>query len=105
MEGKGLNMSGVTLFTAKIPLGARVKDRLTSMEGVVVGRSEYLYGCVQTLVNTGAVKDGKPVEGVWLDEDRLEVIGQPFSRSENADSRRGSDTEAPTGRSDHAPTR
>lgn len=55
-------------------LGDKVKDRISGLEGVVTGRIDYLYGCRQVLVNPQEVKDGKPIESSWLDEDRVEVV-------------------------------
>lgn len=57
-----------------VDLGAVVKDRINGFKGVVTGRAEYLYGCVQVLVSPTAIgKDGKHPDSVWLDEDRVEV--------------------------------
>lgn len=56
-------------------LGDKVQDRICpDFSGVVTGRAEYLYGCVQVLVNPGVFKDGKLTDSVWLDEDRCAVI-------------------------------
>ena len=52
-----------------VKLGEKVKDSLTGFEGTVVGRAEYLYGCVRCqLVGENPDKD------VWIDEQRLEAI-------------------------------
>ncbi len=55
-------------------LGFRVKDRITGLQGVVTSVSFDLYGCVQALIAPGE-KDGKLMESWWLDEKRLEKIG------------------------------
>jgi len=55
-------------------LGMRVRDRVTGLEGVVTSVSFDLYGCVQTIVNPGRGTDGKPMELVWFDIARLEII-------------------------------
>ena len=73
-----------------LKLGDVVKDRLSGFAGTVTGRAEYLFGCVQVLVNPRAVKDGSPVAGTWLDEDRCEALaaaGTP--RPASADERAG----------------
>ena len=55
-------------------LGDKVKDRINGFAGVVTGRAEYLYGCVQVLVAPTAIgKDGKCPDSIWLDEDRVAV--------------------------------
>lgn len=57
-----------------IELGATVQDTLSDFTGVVIGRAEYLYGCVRVAVQGGELKDGIPVEEEWFDEERMEVI-------------------------------
>jgi hypothetical protein len=54
-----------------IKLGTRVKDAITGFEGIATSRAEYLYGCVRVLVEPQILKDGKPVEALWLDELRF----------------------------------
>jgi hypothetical protein len=55
-------------------LGDKAKDRITGLVGIVTGRAEYLYGCVQVLISPAEVKDGSPVPGTWLDEDRCDLV-------------------------------
>ena len=68
-----------------LELGWTVKDKISGMTGVVNARCVYL-------------KDGQPVEGKWLDEDRLARwaeeaqghVGEEtngWSRSRHADAR------------------
>lgn len=54
-------------------LGTRVKDGVTGFEGVAMARTEYLYGCVRVCVQPTELRDGKPIEPVWFDEQRLDV--------------------------------
>ncbi len=53
--------------------GSRVKDVYSGIEGITIGRTEWLYGCTRCGVETSARKDGEPVV-VWFDEQRLSVI-------------------------------
>ena len=57
-----------------IKLGSKVRDMLTGFEGTATGRTAWLYGCARIMIEPSEMKDGKPVEGVWLDEQRVEVI-------------------------------
>jgi len=62
-----------------IPLGTaekptKVRDKLTDLEGTVLARAEYLYGCVWISVLPKKLHDGKPLAEIWVDEPRLEVI-------------------------------
>jgi hypothetical protein len=57
-----------------IKLGSRVRDTLTGFEGIATGRTEYLYGCIRILIEPAELKDGKPVEALWFDDQRVAVI-------------------------------
>jgi hypothetical protein len=61
------------LSTRAEPLGLTVKDTITGFTGVVSGYVRYLSGCNQALVVPRVGKDNKPVDPMWLDEQRLEV--------------------------------
>ena len=50
-----------------ILLGSKVKDSITGFEGVAVGRTEFLYGCIRIGIEGVA----KPGEILWFDEPRL----------------------------------
>jgi hypothetical protein len=58
----------------KHQLGARVRDRVTGLEGVIVARVEWLYGCRRYTVQPAGVKDGKPFDTIGFDEDALDVL-------------------------------
>ena len=51
-------------------LGAFARDRVTGFEGVIIGRVEYLTGCVQYSVAPKA-KNNEFKESQWFDESRL----------------------------------
>jgi len=57
-----------------IKLGSKVRDSLTGFEGIATARHEYLYGCIRITVTPQELKDGKPVEESWFDEQRLELV-------------------------------
>ncbi len=57
-------------------LGLKVKDRITSFEGVLSSVSFDLYGCIQAIVNPGIDKDGKMRDSLWFDINRLEVMDE-----------------------------
>ena len=59
-----------------IPLGSRVKDKITEFAGVADARCEFLNGCVQYRVQSKISKDGKVPEPQWIDETQLEIIGK-----------------------------
>ena len=57
-----------------IKLGATVRDPLTGLTGIAIVRSEWLWGCIRIGLQPNEVKDGKPVEETWFDENRLEIV-------------------------------
>lgn len=61
-----------------IKLGETVTDTITGFSGTVIGRVEYLTGCIQFEVQSKELKDGVPVRAQWIDEGRLES-SQPTS--------------------------
>jgi hypothetical protein len=58
----------------KIELGSKVKDKVTGFTGIVVARSEWLYGCRRYTVQADKLSDGKPGDGQGFDEDALQVL-------------------------------
>lgn len=58
----------------KLELGTKVKDKVTGYTGIVIGRTEWLYGCRRYTVQSQEMKDGKPVESMAFDEDALELL-------------------------------
>lgn len=53
----------------QIQLGAFVADKLTTFNGTVIGKVQYITGCNQVLVQPGDHKE----ESRWLDEQRVTV--------------------------------
>ena len=58
----------------KVELGDRVKDIISGQEGIVIGVTDYIYGCRRVGVSPEETKDGVPVENFWTDEPQLEVL-------------------------------
>lgn len=58
-----------------IKLGVQGKDKISGFEGVVTGRSQWLYGCDQYCIAAQA-KDGKAGDAQWYDEGRIEITGR-----------------------------
>jgi heat shock protein HspQ len=55
----------------KFQLGDRVKCRVTGFNGVIVVRSNYLTGCNRYGIQSEKLKDNKPDDWVYIDEDLL----------------------------------
>lgn len=58
-----------------IPLGATVRDRITGINGVVIAKVEYLFGCTQYGIQ-GPAENGKRNDADYLDWQRLEVLNE-----------------------------
>lgn len=63
----------------KFDPGLRVKNVATGFTGLVMGVSQYTNGCVQFLVKPPVDKEGKAVEGVWMDDNDLVVVDKGLS--------------------------
>ena len=61
-------------MSKKMRCGQSVLDTLSGLEGVVVARTEWLYGCVRLAVQPSGSKDGKPYEPFWVDEPQVTVV-------------------------------
>lgn len=54
--------------------GENVRDVATGFTGVIMGAMAYTNGCVQFLVKPPVDKDGKYVDGVWIDGEQLVLV-------------------------------
>lgn len=59
-----------------VKLGSRVKDSFTGFSGIATGRTDWLFGCSRICIEPTELKDGKPIESVWVDEQRVVVIDE-----------------------------
>ena len=58
-----------------IKLGNTVKDNVTGFEGIATGRTVFLFGCIRILIEPEKLgSDGKPIDGQWFDEQRVEEV-------------------------------
>ena len=60
----------------EIELGSVVMDPLTNCNGTVV-RTVRIGGWARVCVQPSELKDGRPVEEVWFDETRVELVRGP----------------------------
>ena len=77
-----------------VTLGSAVKDMVSGVEGIAVGRTEWLYGCTRiTVEQTKPGKDGTPNDLECFDEQRVEVTKEgkvPHTPAEPCDITLGS---------------
>jgi len=59
----------------EVRLGALVRDRITGVQGIVVGITDWLYGCrTVTVSRTDLSEKGEVRERLHFDEPQLETI-------------------------------
>lgn len=58
----------------QIKLGQKVKCKISGFTGLATAHSKHLFGCDRFWVQPPVDKDGKFVDGCWMDELSLEVI-------------------------------
>lgn len=76
----------------KIAMGTKVRCKISGYEGIITGRTEWLYGCLRYTVQSPGLKDGKPIDAIGSDEDALEVVGESIAEPIKA---RGGPTREP----------
>lgn len=58
-------------------LGDRAKDRISGLTGIIVGTTEWLYGCKRIGLQPEKLgKDGKTQDTAWFDEGQIVVTKQ-----------------------------
>jgi hypothetical protein len=57
-----------------VNIGDRVKDSITGLEGIVMARTVWMYGCVRLLVQPQVHTAGKAAEPFTCDEPQLVVV-------------------------------
>jgi hypothetical protein len=57
----------------KITLGMKVKDLISGFVGITIGKTEWITGCAQFIVEPAMKKDGTH-NNEWFDENRLVAI-------------------------------
>lgn len=58
----------------RINVGDRARDRITKLEGIVISRTEWLFGCVRLGIQPEGCKDGKPLDAWTFDEAQCELM-------------------------------
>ncbi len=76
-----------------INLRDKVKDTISGYTGIVIGVTQWLYGCRRLTVQAQGLHDGKPIETQCIDEQQLEVID---AYEADADTEVWEESQAPT---------
>lgn len=73
----------------KHELGLKAKEKVTGFKGIITSRCEFMTGCNRYCIQPQELKDGKPIEGIYFDEDQIEIIGKGISPKSVQGERRG----------------
>ena len=60
-----------------VVLGQQASDSISGFTGIAIARTEYLHGCIRVQLQSKAMKDGIPMEGLWFDEAQLSGVTSP----------------------------
>lgn len=66
----------------KFELGLQAKDKITGLTGILIGRTEYLFGCNVYGIAPQVLNEGKRPDTEWFDEGRIEITGPGVSAEE-----------------------
>ena len=58
----------------KFKKGQIAQDVITGFEGTITARADYITGCNQYSL-ASQVKDNKPADYQWFDENRIKIVG------------------------------
>jgi len=83
----------------KIELRDQVKDVITGFTGIVIARVEYLNGCIQYCVKPKILKEGKTLEGEYIDENQLKII-KKWQKDKPKNEKGGPQADIPKGKYD-----
>ena len=61
-----------------IKMGQRVTEKVSGYAGIVVAKTEWIYGCVRFAVQAEGLHEGNPREAQWFDEG--ELASEPKSK-------------------------
>ena len=72
-----------------ITIGAKYKDVLTGFEGIAIGYAYYITGCATALIQGHCHETNKKPEAEWIDEQRLEQMGEEIVELPEVDDDQG----------------
>jgi len=67
-------------------LGESYKDLITGFTGIATAKIQYMTGCEQTAIKPRDLKDGKPMDEVWFDDQKLVPSGLDAVVIDNSES-------------------
>lgn len=59
-----------------IELGDLARDRISGFEGIVIARTQWLWGCDRLTLKPQRLHDGKPIDAVSFDLDEVTLVAK-----------------------------
>ncbi len=84
----------MTTANFKFKKGEEVKCQITGYQGIIIGRTDWQTNCNTYGIKSQVLKDGMPQESHWLDEIRLNKVGEGIN-IEKAEEPTGGPTDIP----------
>ena len=69
----------------KHTLGSKAKSRTNGLTGILMSRSENLYGCNRYYVQPAVNADSKVPDGWWMDEGDIVILEAPEQEKVESD--------------------
>jgi hypothetical protein len=85
-----------------IKLGMKARDTISGFEGIVIARTEWLYGCIRFTLSPQKLHEGKMIQSETFDEGQLVEIVPEVAATPVESKRTGGDRPSPTRSSDPA---
>jgi len=63
----------------KYELGQKAKDKISGFVGIIVARIEFLNGCIRYSLAPQKLKDEKPIDSEYFDEEQ--IIAKPLEKA------------------------
>ena len=80
----------------KHELGKRAVDKITGFSGVLTSRCEFLTGCNRYCIQPTELKDGKPIDSIYFDEDQIDIVGDAIKPEDVQGEKNGACSPCPT---------
>lgn len=81
--------------TNQFDLGVKLKDLVSGVTGIAVARLEHLNGCVHYCIKPLADKDGKEIEGIYVDSQQIVKVSDGIRKQITQNNTGGSAKGAP----------
>lgn len=80
-----------------IPVGSKVKDRITGFAGIAIAYTHWLNGCNRVTIQSQDFKDGRPVDPYTCDEQQVIVLARADGSPATPASEEATQETKPTG--------